>query len=154
VYLHQLAVKLNGENYGRIARQAKKWLYRLEYDADANVLEIGIHIMPSHDQLDGFEEASPQLKKNILLTAAKDVAMHIGIEPWEGSRKKSGVIQRTRIQNGSVTASEAEDAFKEEISCRTEFVLNVPELETSDGQGHSVRRTFDGQYHYEMRPKP
>lgn len=150
VYLHKLYVQLNGRTFfGHTNSIDTVSVSRLEYDEDANVIHLCMLIKRPHGLLEGFAQAGPELKRNILLTAAQEMAHQVGIERKDGV--PGGAIQAVRIHEGWIAPGLDEDRVKKEIASRIDFVLTVPPFnaDPKDRMVYEVRRTLDGRYVYE-----
>ncbi len=152
VYLYQLYLRLNGPSwFGGPNLKEELKIYRLDYDPKTDVIYIGMHISPRHEKMEGFDRAGQQLKKNILLTAARDLANSIGVEGGLGG----GAIRSVRIRNGVEPPNFNEEKIKQDIAKRVELAVSVGRNSTpSDPRFYEVRRTVDGQYLYRVEEPP
>lgn len=151
VFLHQLYVASNGPTYfGGPNMKEQIRIFRIDYDYASNLISISFHIGPEHRLMRGFSRRDIKGKKDILLNAAQDIAISLGLEA--GNRTlRYGLIQSLKIRNGWTSNAFDENQVKEEIANRTVFELVCAwEEETL----YRVRRTQSGDYDFSMDLKP
>jgi hypothetical protein len=111
-----------------------------------------MHILPTHQLLEGWKGMTSAQKKALMIEAARTTAESLGIEARENGRL-SGCIQRINLRNGWVTNDFDEAALKEELRSRIVFTLVFPthhplSYHLREPHSHQVTRTLDGEYEY------
>lgn len=150
VFLHQIYMAANGATYfGGSNMKEKVRIFQLDYDVGTNLITMRFHISPDHETLAGFKGSTVERKKELMLGAARTIAVSLGLdERLPGMR--FGLIQAQKIRNGWANKDFNEDEVKEEIVGRT-----VMELINSyeDKTIYMVRRNPAGTYSFSMDTK-
>lgn len=150
VFLHQIYIAANGATYfGGSNMKEKIRIFQLDYDIGTNLITMRLHISPDHETLVGFTGNTVERKKELMLNAAKSMAVSLGLdERLPGVR--FGLIQELKIRNGWANKDFDEDQVKEEIVSRTVMELvNAYE----DKAIYIVRRDQSGNYKFSMNTK-
>lgn len=150
VFLHQLYVASNGPTYfGGPNMKEQIRIFKIDYDYASNLISISFHIGTDHRLMRGFARRDIKGKKNILLNAAVDIAISLGLEA-RNKNIRYGLIQSLKIRNGWTSNAFDENQVKEEIANRTVFELVYAWEEKNL---YRVRRTQSGDYEFSMDPK-
>jgi len=150
VFLQQLYIASNGPTYfGGPNMKEQIRIFRIDYDYASNLISISFHIGPDHRLMKGFARHDIRGKKDMLLDAAQDIAISLGLEARDRNIRY-GLIQSLKIRNGWTSNAFDENQVKEEIANRTVFELFYAWEEKNL---YSVRRTQSGDYEFSMDPK-
>jgi hypothetical protein len=150
VFLQQLYVASNGPSFfGGPNMNEQLRIFKLDYDYGSNLISMSFHIGPEHKLMKGFSGRNLEGKKDIMLSAAKEIADSLGLEARDGILR-IGLIQSINIRNGWSTKDFNESRIKDEIADRTVFDLVCAWEEKFIYQ---VRRTQTGRYEFSVDTK-
>lgn len=152
VFLHQLYVASNGPTYfGGSNMKEQIRIFDLSYDYDSNLIKMSFHVGPEHKSMKGFSSRDIEGKKDMMLSAAKDIAESLGLEARDGAIPiRIGLIQSLKIRNGWTSKDFDEEQVKDEIANRTVFQLVYAWEEKSI---YKVRRDQLGRYEFSVDTK-